>query len=226
MHDYSSSFLSSHLLLVKRLLLIVAHLALLGFFFPEFRKDFGTLAESMLYALLFLSPVSKILRIRLLLQLMGLRREMGILMGYFATVHGVGYLIDPSWVAIFVVPLMKGLSFPIDPVYLFGMVAYLLTLPLLFTSNTLAQRFLGGRDWKRLHRGVYIVLPLVLLHRFSVGHGLSFWAVLQALSVFALYGMLKVFAWKGVPSFIEKMIDEVAIRYRDFTMRKKDEVLS
>jgi DMSO/TMAO reductase YedYZ heme-binding membrane subunit len=31
---------------------------------------------------------------RVLLQLMGLRRELGILMGYLALVHGLGFLIQ------------------------------------------------------------------------------------------------------------------------------------
>lgn len=216
LHDWASAFLAKHFSGIKQLILIVAHLCLFGFLFPDLRRDFGKMAEVVLLALLFLSPLARILRMRLLLQLMGLRRELGILMGYLATVHGIGYLIDPDWVAVFVEPYMEGKAFPINPTYFFGGVAYFLTLPLLFTSNNLMQRFLGGRNWKRLHRLVYPVLVLVLLHHFSIRRGMDAAGWMQTIVLLFAYICLKILAWKNVLSPLRTAIDWVAIRYRAF----------
>ena len=50
------------------------------------------------------------------------------------------------------------------PYILIGFVAWLLLLPLAFTSTRAAQRRLGLR-WVRLHRLVYLIVPLAILHQ-------------------------------------------------------------
>lgn len=220
LHDWLSAFVAKHLVTIKKLILVVAHLSLLGLLLPDLRRSFGQIAEFMLLVILFLSPVSRILRMRLLLQFMGLRRELGIFMAYLATVHGIGYLIDPAWVAVFVAPFVNGETFPLNPTYVLGGVAYLLTLPLLFTSNDLMQRFLNSRNWKRLHRSVYLVLPLVLLHHFSVRRGLNASGWIQAVMLLALYLLLKVLAWKNRLTLLQAVLDWVATRYREYTVAR------
>ncbi|MEK7181656.1 MAG: ferric reductase-like transmembrane domain-containing protein, partial [Patescibacteria group bacterium] len=157
LHDTLCAFIVRHIQGIKRTLLIVAHLSLFGFFFPELRLSFGSWASNLLIFLLFISPLSKIFRMRLLLLLIGLRREMGIMMAYLATVHGLGYLMDPDW-ATFILwePLRTG-DWNIGSGYILGVVTYILTLPLLLTSNDLAKRYLGGKRWKNLHTIVYLM---------------------------------------------------------------------
>jgi sulfoxide reductase heme-binding subunit YedZ len=211
-HDTVSEFLARHLRTVKTAILLVAHLALFGLLFPELRKDAGNLAAIVLIGILFLSPLSKICRMRLMVQLMGLRRELGILMGYLATVHVAGYFIDSIWFDRFITPYLGGNFFSMNPTYLFGIVAYTLTLPLLFTSNTLALRALGGWRWKNVHRLAYPLLIFTMLHRFTI-RGMTVMALLQAILLIAVYGLVKLQAQKNILPTIQGIIDTIGARY-------------
>lgn len=222
-HDVASAFLAKHLFLVKKSILIAAHLSLLGFFFPEMRKDFGELAGNLLIVILFLSPISKILRMRLLLQAMSLRRELGITMAYLATVHGVGFLLDPEWFALFIAPYWREDFFAIEPAYILGMGAYFLTLPLLLTSNNLAQRFLGSK-WKLLHRLVYALFVLAIFHRFLIRGGAEIGEVLQVVLLLSSYVLAKILAWKNFLPTLQKSIDWVALQYKEYTIARKEAV--
>ncbi|MEI8097137.1 MAG: ferric reductase-like transmembrane domain-containing protein, partial [Candidatus Moraniibacteriota bacterium] len=132
-HDFASNFITENFILIKRSILIVSYLSLFWIFFPEMRKDFGNFAETMLLGILFLSPLSKIFRMRLLAQLMGLRRELGILMGCFALVHGVAYFVDPVSFSLNIAPYLNSQFFSMDPLFYFGIVALIVTIPLLLT---------------------------------------------------------------------------------------------
>lgn len=215
-HDFLADFLAKYMFPIKRLMLVAAHLAIFGFFFPELRKEFGELAFDILFLLLFLSPLSKIFRMRLLLVLMSYRRQMGILMAYLATVHGLGYLSDPVWSGF----VIQGKTFlQIDPRFLFGIGAYFLTLPLLLTSNNLALRLLG-RNWKRVHFLVYGVFVLAAFHKFTVGHGVEAGSVLVSLLFIAFYVLLKVLANTGLPWPFSKISQFIASQYKDYSLKK------
>ncbi len=221
LHDVASAFLAKHFIVIKRGLLLVAHLSLLGFFFPGMRQDFGSLALAALLGLLFLSPVSKIFRMRLLLQLMGLRREMGIIMGYLATVHVMGYLIDPDWFEYLIAPYWPGNVFSMETRYLFGLGAYMLTLPLLLTSNTWANRILGGKNWKRLHVLVYPLLVLVLFHKFLQPGTVSVEDVFLPLFILSIYGLVKALAYKNFISLFVKLLSWGAAQYKEYVAMQK-----
>ncbi|KAF0111710.1 MAG: hypothetical protein FD147_721 [Chloroflexi bacterium] len=53
---------------------------------------------------------------------------------------------------------------------LFGLTAFLLLLPLAVTSFRYFKKLLG-KNWKRLHRLVYIISPIVIVHFFLVFKG-------------------------------------------------------
>ncbi len=215
LHDMASDFLAKHVFTVKKGILVLAHLSLFGFFFPELRKDFGELAANLLIALLFLSPLSKIFRMRLLLQGMMLRRELGIIMGYLATVHGVGYLIDPDWFEYIVVPVLAGNFWGEDPRYIFGLLAYALTLPLLFTSNALSQRLLGPK-WKLLHRTVYLMFVFAILHRFIVKEMTPI-ALAEAGILIGSYIGAKALAWRN---FLPPLVEAIRLIAEDYRRSK------
>lgn len=211
-HDIVSGFLARHLRAVKTAILLLAHLALFGLLFPELRKDAGNLAAIVLIGILFLSPLSKIFRMRLLLQMMGLRREFGILMGYLVIVHVVGYFIDPLWFDEFFAPYLGSGFLMMEPTFLFGTAAYVLTLPLLFTSNAIALRILGGRRWKGLHRLVYPLFVFTMLHRFTI-KGMTTMALLQAVLLIGAYALIKLLAWRNFLPTLQGAIDIVGMRY-------------
>jgi sulfoxide reductase heme-binding subunit YedZ len=50
------------------------------------------------------------------------------------------------------------------PFILVGFVSWLVLLVLAATSSHAAVRWLGGRRWQWLHRAVYLVAPLAILH--------------------------------------------------------------
>lgn len=213
LHDWACDFLVRHTRPTKRLLLAVAWGSFLGVAFPDARRDFGELALDILLGLLFLSPLSRLLRMRLLLIAMGFRREFGIMMGAFALVHSIGYLSDPTWVAWFVVPYLSDIP-GMDPRILAGIVALLLTLPLFVTSNAFSQRVLG-RNWKRLHRLAYPLLLVALLHKFirfgPIGESVS--GIIMAFIVFATYLLVRVLARNDFFPPLRNLIDSIGSRY-------------
>jgi len=221
-HDFASDLLARHLLVFKRVILLVAHLSLLGFFFPEMRKDFGEVALGVLLFLLFLSPVSRMLHMKLLLQLVGLRREIGIFMAYLVTVHSLGYLLDPDWFALLITPYWPGNLLAIDTRYLFGFGAYFLTLPLLLTSNSLSLQLLGSKNWKRLHALVYPLLLLALFHKFLRPGAARIEDIVFPIFVFLLYIMTKALARKKFIDPLTQSIAWVATQYREYQLQTKE----
>ena len=188
MHDGVTKLVRQYYREIKIALLLVAHASLFGLLFPELRNSFGEWARNLLIVLLFASPLSRIFPIAFFQLLMGMRRELGILFAYLVTVHGVGYLIDPLW---FPLPLVTYAHAPllIEPVVLLGIAAYILTLPLLVTSNMISMRLLKGR-WKTLHRLVYLVFVLGMLHAFVIRQPSGVWEALLVLGVYAALKML------------------------------------
>ncbi len=216
LHDILFRWISGHIRILKISILIVAHTSLLGFLFPELRNDFGETALNLLIVILFLSPVAVITRMPLLLIAMGFRRELGILMGYLAMVHGLGYLIDPSFFDLSIAPYLPGDILSIESFVIFGAAALVLTFPLLLTSSALALRALGGVRWKRLHRIVYPMFVLVVLHR-SVGPGGVSDDMVKAVQGALLlggYSFLKFLVWKpeSLP-LLRTVISSVGARY-------------
>ncbi|MBP9728014.1 MAG: ferric reductase-like transmembrane domain-containing protein [Candidatus Moranbacteria bacterium] len=215
-HDTASALLVRYLFTLKKIILIGAHLSFLGLFFPELRQDFGSVALSVLLFLLFLSPASKLFHMKLLYQLMGLRREMGILMGYLATVHVVGFLIDPDWFDFIITPYWPNDLLSMDARYQVGLLAYFLTLPLLVTSNAWANRVLGGKNWKRLHRLVYPLLLLALFHKFLRGGAVPVQDIIMPTFIFMVYVVAKVLAEKNFLPPLERVIRFIAGRYQQY----------
>lgn len=224
LHDALLGLVSTHVRAIKTVILIVAHVSLLGFLFPEMRRDFGELALKLLILILFLSPLAAITRMPLLRIAMGFRRELGILMGYLATVHGIGYVVDPVFFEFSIAPyLPDGDILSIEPFLLFGIVALLLTFPLFLTSNAFMLRKLGGVRWKRLHRFVYPMFVLVILHRFFVSGGFSdgFGNAIEAVTLLGGYSFLKLLARKPESfGIVRRAIDGIGKKYGAFRSAK------
>ncbi len=220
LHDLVASWFAQHFRSIKIGLLLIAHLSLFGFFFPELRKSFGELAGNLLIGILFISPISKIFRVRFFLQIMSIRRELGILMAYMATVHAVGYLSDPAWFQWEILPQYGEWQSG----YMFGILAYTLTLPLLLTSNTLAQKYLGGIRWKMLHRIVYVMFVFAILHRFFIttgGGGKVEFAFVEASVLIGSYVFLKVLAWKNFLTPLRLSIEWVEGKHGEYKAQKQ-----
>jgi len=88
-----------------------------------------------------------------------LRRMLGLFCFFYATVHFLIWLwLDHNFslAAMWQDVLER-------PYITFGFLAFVLLIPLAFTSNRWAQRKLGRR-WSHLHRMVYAIAMLAILH--------------------------------------------------------------
>jgi len=95
--------------------------------------------------------------------LLRLRRMLGLFSFYYACVHMLTYLwFDQffDWHEIWV-DIMK------RPYITIGMLAFLLLIPLAVTSTRKMMRRLGKR-WQQLHRMIYLIAPLGVVHFFML----------------------------------------------------------
>lgn len=92
--------------------------------------------------------------------LMTLRRMLGLYAFFYATLHlstyiGVDQFFD--WIAI-AKDIIK------RPFITVGMLTYLLLVPLAITSNNAMIRRMGGKRWQLLHRAIYAIGAIGVLH--------------------------------------------------------------
>lgn len=119
-------------------------------------NETGQWALRALLLTLAMTPLRRILQKAWPLRL---RRMLGLYSFFYALLHFLIYVV-----------LDRGLYWDdiVDdilerPYIMFGFVALLLLLPLAITSTQNWMRRLG-RDWQRLHRAVYVIAVLALLH--------------------------------------------------------------
>lgn len=92
--------------------------------------------------------------------LLRLRRMLGLFTFFYACLHVTSYLwLDQffDWTEI-ATDIVK------RPFITAGFVAFTLLIPLAATSNNYMVRRLGGRRWQSLHRSVYLIAVLGVLH--------------------------------------------------------------
>lgn len=107
-----------------------------------------------------------------------LRRLLGLFAFFYAALHFATYLwLDQffDWQAIAKDILKR-------PFITVGFAAFVLLLPLAATSNRLALRRLGGRRWQQLHRAIYPIAILGVVH--------YWWLVKRDVATPALYAAI------------------------------------
>lgn len=122
-------------------------------------RQTGTWTLNFLWLTLLVSPLRAWTGLHWLLRL---RRMLGLYCFFYACLH----------LACFVVLDHEGevLAMARDvlkrPFVTVGFAAFCLLIPLAATSNAWAIRRLGGRRWQELHRNIYLISLLGLLHYF------------------------------------------------------------
>ena len=88
-----------------------------------------------------------------------LRRMIGLLSFFYATLHlGIYFWLDQG---ANIAETMRDMT---ERRFLaVGMIAFLLLVPLAVTANNYSIRLLG-KNWRRLHRTVYVIAPLSIIH--------------------------------------------------------------
>ena len=100
-------------------------------------------------------------------QLARYRRMLGLFTFFYACLHLLAY----GWLDMGFDVADIGRDILKRPFILVGFGTWLLLLPLALTSFNRAVRWLGGRQWQALHRLVYLIAGLALLHFFWMRSG-------------------------------------------------------
>lgn len=95
------------------------------------------------------------------------RRMAGLFVYFYVVLHLLAY----GWFDMGLDAADIGRDIAKRPFILVGFTAFMLLTPLALTSFNRAIRALGGRRWQRLHRLVYAVALLAVLHFFWVRAG-------------------------------------------------------
>ena len=158
----------------------LAYAAYTGDFGPnpvEFLQRYtGTWTFNFLLLTLCISPLRALTGLHWLLRL---RRMLGLFSFFYACLHflsfiGFDHAFDPGEIARDVIK---------RPFVTVGFAAFVLLIPLAATSNALAIRRLGGRRWQDLHRAVYLIALLAVVH--------YFWLVKATALIYPIvYGLL------------------------------------
>lgn len=114
-----------------------------------------------------------------------LRRMLGLFCFFYACLHllafiGFDHAFDLNEIARDVLK---------RPFVAVGFAAFVLLIPLAATSNSFAIRKMGGRRWQELHRAIYPISLLAVLHYFWLVKATAIlWPIGYAVALFVLLG--------------------------------------
>lgn len=140
------------------------------------------LGQGALILLLFTLCMTPLRRLTCWAGWLAVRRQLGLWCFAYVLLHMAGYLL-------FILGLnMQRLQADLSerPYIIVGVIALLGLLVLALTSNRYSQRRLGSR-WRQLHKSVYVILGLALLHMlWVVRSDIAEWSVYAACGVVLL----------------------------------------
>ncbi|MGE5450439.1 MAG: sulfite oxidase heme-binding subunit YedZ [Acidobacteriota bacterium] len=120
-------------------------------------RETGEWTLRWLLVTLAISPLREIASLPALVRY---RRTFGVTTFVYATLHFLAYAwLDKGWVLQDIVKDVYKRNF-----ILVGVTALILMTPLALTSFNAAIRAIGGKNWQRLHKLVYAIAMLGLLH--------------------------------------------------------------
>ncbi|MDR7048239.1 sulfoxide reductase heme-binding subunit YedZ [Duganella sp. 3397] len=113
-----------------------------------------------LYFLCFTLAVTPLRRVSKWNWLVKLRRMLGLFMFFYAVLHFMTFL----WFDHFFDLAEMWKDVLRRPFITVGFIAFVLLIPLAATSTNAMIRRLGGKRWQWLHRLIYVIAPLAILH--------------------------------------------------------------
>lgn len=118
------------------------------------------------------------------------RRMLGLFAFFYGCLHALHYYaIDVQWHWEIIQEDLTTRRF-----FIAGMTALALMVPLAATSFQAAIRFLGGKNWQRLHRLVYLSAAAAVVHFFWQGKA-ALWTPIYYGAVLALLLLARVWIW-------------------------------
>lgn len=157
---------------IKSFLMILSLSSLIVLFFPrETYKNLWSISWWILVFVMVIRPLRDIFwKCKIFVFLSKFRREFWILMAVFAIAHWMWAFMEYKWYA----PDKTYIQMLFDPfvwdytLYMFWwMIAAILSVPLLLTSNSISTSILW-KYWKTLQRLSYIIFPLAWIHIFLI----------------------------------------------------------
>jgi len=153
---------------IKIIVFMVSLLPFLVLFYETINDQLGANPIEMLHfklgdwALRFLclglaiSPIKQITKLK---ELVHFKRMLGLYAFFYASLHFLVYIcLDLQFsIEAFIDEVSK------SPYIIVGLLAYSLLIPLALTSTKAMQKRLG-RQWKQLHRLVYLVIVFAVVH--------------------------------------------------------------
>lgn len=154
-------------------------------------KETGEFAIRALVIALAVSPLASLLGRP---KILGVRRMLGLFAFFYASLHGLSYVgLDQLFNAkTLLEDILK--RWPIT----LGVFGWLCLLPLAITSTAKMVRRLGAKGWKRLHKLVYAIAVIVVLHNILIVKGwqvapLVYGAILAVLLLYRAVGRPRLF---------------------------------
>lgn len=150
----------------------------------------GDIALVMLLASLACTPINTLFHAP---QVIGLRRPLGLMAFFYASLH---LLIYTGWDYQFDFPQLRD-SINDKPYLLAGIAAMLLLIPLAITSHDWWKKKLR-KNWKRLHRLIYLAAGVAVLHlAWAVKGNVSslqgdIWKPLAAIFMLTIFMMARI----------------------------------
>ena len=129
-------------------------------------RSTGELALRFLCLTLAVTPLRAIAKLP---ELLRFRRMLGLFVYFYAAIHLLCY----SWLDMGFEWMDIAVDIAKRPFILVGFTAFVLLTPLAVTSFNRAIRWLGGKRWQLLHRVVYGVAVLAVLHFYWMRAGKS-----------------------------------------------------
>lgn len=150
-------------------------------------KNSGFISTALLMLTLLLSPLTKLFPTFVFFKILNRdKREIGLGLFCYICCHCGAFLLK--------VYAKKGLISPLiflRPVVLPGVLAFLLILPLVVTSNDPSIRTMGRKKWKRLHSLIYLTEGLVFIHM-AIQGGKMFWWALAFFLPLLIFQLLRI----------------------------------
>ena len=127
-------------------------------------RSTGELTLRFLCMVLAISPLRVVLGLSALARF---RRMLGLFVYAYVCLHLLSY----AWFDMGFDPMDMARDIAKRPFILVGFIAFLLLTPLALTSFNRAIKTMGARRWQQLHRAVYLVAGLAVLHFFWMRAG-------------------------------------------------------
>lgn len=127
-------------------------------------RSTGELTLRFLCLVLAISPLRVVFGLSALARF---RRMLGLFVYAYVCLHLLSY----AWFDMGFDPMDMARDIAKRPFILVGFIAFLLLTPLALTSFNRAIKAMGARRWQQLHRAVYLVAGLAILHFFWMRAG-------------------------------------------------------